>query len=208
LTRVTGGALRGRRLATPPNARTRPTLARVRQALFAALEHLPGGQPAGSVLDLYAGSGALGVEAVSRGWQEVWFVERDPAALQALRRNVQALGLAGRARVLAWDVVRFLASPAFAERRFDLVFVDPPYAVGPRPVLERLGAVAPGRIGLVVAHHPLGEELPAAVGNLVCVWRRRYGRAGLAVYAGGRAGGGSAGNEGSAAEGGPVSGQL
>jgi 16S rRNA (guanine966-N2)-methyltransferase len=118
--RVIAGEFKGRRLHTARGSRTRPTADRVREALFSMLGDVSGAR----VLDLYAGSGALGIEALSRGAETAVFVERDQAALSALRRNLDAVG--AHADVRRQDVVRFLARPAGT---FDLVFCDPPYDV-------------------------------------------------------------------------------
>lgn len=133
MTRIIAGALGGRRLAVPP-AGTRPTSDRVREALFSALEHDPG--LAGvDVLDLCAGSGALGIEALSRGARYALFVESDRRAAAVLRRNLADLGLAGgpgnhaeiRAEVRAATVGVVLARPA--DRAYQVVLADPPYDV-------------------------------------------------------------------------------
>ena len=116
--RVVAGEFRGRRLAAPRGIRTRPTADRVREALFSIL----GDVSAARVLDLYAGSGALGIEALSRGAESVVFVERDPRAVAAIERNLESLGL--KQTVLKQDAVRFIAR---GEGTFDLVFCDPPY---------------------------------------------------------------------------------
>src|SRR5437868_15443204 len=97
--RLTGGLDRGRRLFVPRGSRTRPTAAKVREAIFNIL-----GPPPGPVLDLFAGTGALGLESLSRGAPSAVFVERDPHALSALRRNLKEPGLDGRATVLGADV--------------------------------------------------------------------------------------------------------
>ena len=124
--RVVAGTARGRTLVAPPGARTRPTTDRVRGAIFNALwsrEAVHGAR----VVDLFAGSGALGVEALSRGAAHVTFVDSDRAARQAVRRNVEACGFADRATIVGAPVERWLAAldPAV---RFDLAFCDPPYA--------------------------------------------------------------------------------
>jgi 16S rRNA (guanine966-N2)-methyltransferase len=116
--RVVAGRFKGRRLRAPTGTRTRPTADRVREAVFSILGDVSDAR----VLDLYAGSGALGIEALSRGAATVVFVERDSRAASALRRNLDELGLEQPIR--RQDVLRFLARP---EGTFDLVFADPPY---------------------------------------------------------------------------------
>jgi 16S rRNA (guanine966-N2)-methyltransferase len=143
--RVVAGTARGRPLVAPPGSSTRPTSDRVREAIFNALwaRGLPEGA---SVADLFAGSGALGVEALSRGATHATFVDRDRAALQAVRRNVETCGFADRATIVAGPVERWLGDlPApdgpGGAGRFGVVFCDPPYAYGAWPdLLARLPA--------------------------------------------------------------------
>lgn len=131
MTRLVGGVAGGRRLAVPAGRATRPTTERVRAALFSSL----GGELIGArVLDLFAGSGALGLEALSRGAQSALLVECHPAALRTLRANVAALGLPGAA-VWAGEVMTLLAGDGQA---MDVVFLDPPYEQACEPVLAAL----------------------------------------------------------------------
>ena len=123
--RVVAGTAKGRRLQAPAGDDTRPTADRVREATFNALNSL--GALDGSVLDLFAGSGALGIEALSRGATSATFVDTDGRALAAVRANLEATGLEGSASVVRSDALRFLAGGA---RAFDLVLLDPPYAFG------------------------------------------------------------------------------
>jgi 16S rRNA (guanine966-N2)-methyltransferase len=118
--RVIAGELGGRRLQTARGVATRPTAERVREALFSMLGELDGAV----VLDLFAGSGALGIEALSRGAARATFVERSPQALAALRANVAALALTERSRILGGDALAALRG----NDKYDLVFLDPPYA--------------------------------------------------------------------------------
>jgi 16S rRNA (guanine966-N2)-methyltransferase len=133
--RVIAGELGGRRLVTARGGATRPTAARVREALFSML----GGLEGAVVLDLFAGSGALGIEALSRGAARATFVERAPSALLALRSNLSALELEGRARVVAGDALAALSSGD----KYDLVFLDPPYATA-AAFAEALSSALPG----------------------------------------------------------------
>jgi 16S rRNA (guanine966-N2)-methyltransferase len=151
--RVVAGSARGRTLVAPPGARTRPTTDRVREAIFNALGSRGGveGEP---VADLFAGSGALGVEALSRGAAHATFVDRDRAAREAIRRNVESCGFGERATIVGGTVERWLAglSPG---ARFAVAFCDPPYAFDGWPtLLEALPA------DLVVAESERAVPLP------------------------------------------------
>jgi 16S rRNA (guanine966-N2)-methyltransferase len=128
------GRLGGRRLRAPRGRDTRPTSDRVREALFSMLGPLDGAR----VLDLYAGSGALGIEALSRGAAEATFVDSAPRAVRAVADNLRALGVEG-ATVLRQDARAFLRKAGAAGRQYDLVFLDPPYrrAAGLGPELSR-----------------------------------------------------------------------
>jgi 16S rRNA (guanine(966)-N(2))-methyltransferase RsmD len=150
----------------------RPTADRVREALFARLGPLHEAR----VLDLYAGSGALGIEAISRGAASVVFVERAPRSLAALRENLASLGLGDRARVQPGDAARVIRRLAAEGARFDLVLLDPPYASGEIAralgALRRAGLLAPGATLVIESgrRHPL----PAVAGFEVRD-QRRYG---------------------------------
>jgi 16S rRNA (guanine(966)-N(2))-methyltransferase RsmD len=133
--RVIAGELRSRRLRVPPRG-VRPTADRVRESLFAALGDVSDAR----VLDLFAGTGALGIEALSRGAERAVFVERARPSLSVLRGNLADLALGARSEVLAVDVLRAVALLAERGERFDLVLIDPPYESGLHvPVLEALG---------------------------------------------------------------------
>ena len=169
--RVTGGNLRGRRLRT---ARTgvRPTADRVREALFARLDLLDGAR----VLDLFAGSGALGIEAISRGAKEAVFVERAAGALEFLSGNLAELGLEARTRVLRSDAAAAVRRLGRRGERFDLLLIDPPYAYAElEPLIASIlavGLLAPGAV-LVVERgkrHPVGP-----IEGLRLLDERRYG---------------------------------
>ena len=122
--RVIAGALGGRRLKAPPGRTTRPTSDRVKEALFALLGDLAGAR----ALDLYAGAGGLGIEAISRGAARAVFIERDRRAVRTLRENLDSLGLGSeRAEVRAADVLAALRAARTRAETYDLVFIDPPY---------------------------------------------------------------------------------
>jgi len=180
LVRVIAGEFGGRRLQAPRGLKTRPTSDRVREALFMALEPLAGLQ----VVDLYAGSGALGIEALSRGARFVDFVESDRSARAALGDNLAALDLSGRARVWPLALPAGFARLADALAAADLVLADPPYGGGPaREVLRSLGE--PGRLkpgARVVLEHHTKDELPEVSRALARSRARRYGETTVSTY--------------------------
>jgi 16S rRNA (guanine966-N2)-methyltransferase len=136
--RVIAGSARGRRLATPPGHVTRPTADRVREALFSSIAtELEGAV----VLDLFAGSGALGIEALSRGAEYAVFVERERRAVRTIFTNLGAARLGARASVLEVDAARFCAQPDRRRfpRPFDVVFADPPYTTPDTTIAKLLG---------------------------------------------------------------------
>jgi 16S rRNA (guanine966-N2)-methyltransferase len=173
--RIIGGQDRGRRLRAPRGLRTRPTADRVRVTLFDVVGPAVRGA---RVLDLFAGSGAVGIEALSRGAARVVFVERDPAALRALRGNLAALGASrAAARVVAGDVLAVLPRLVPPEGAFDLVFLDPPYA---GTLAARALAALPGsgvcRPGAeVVVQHSTRTPLPPVAGLEPHRRPRRFG---------------------------------
>lgn len=183
--RVIAGTARGRRLIAPGEG-TRPLADRVKQTLFAILEpDLPGA----AFLDLCAGSGAAGIEALSRGAARAVFVEKDRAAIATIEENLRRASLAGpSAHVVRADAAAWLAGPGTAEGPFDLVVVDPPYA--DTALLERLLALlgddprglllAPG--ARVVAKHFWRDRPPATIGLLASERDRRFGETGLTFY--------------------------
>jgi len=161
--RITGGTLRGRRVRSPKGATVRPTAARVREAVFSVL----GGRVAGArVLDLYAGAGTLGLEALSRGAAFAAFVDRSRENAALVRANVAALGVEDRAWVCSGDALRFLARNAPPGAPYDVVFVDPPYRAGALsavlPALFGADIIAPA--GLAVLEHPRELAVPAGPG--------------------------------------------
>jgi 16S rRNA (guanine966-N2)-methyltransferase len=163
--RIVAGEWGGRRIAAPPGRATRPTTDRVREAWMSAVaDVIPGAR----VLDLFAGSGALGLEALSRGAESAVFVENAPAALRALRENLDALGAGPRARVMRVDALRYVEG--LEAGAFDLAFADPPYGQGfAAALLERFARVP--FAGLLCVEHGRGDELPELPGART----RRYG---------------------------------
>jgi 16S rRNA (guanine966-N2)-methyltransferase len=176
--RLTGGLDRGRRLFVPRGARTRPTAAKVREAIFNIL-----GPPPGPVLDLYAGTGALGMEALSRGAPAAIFVERDAAALSALRRNLRETGFEDRATVFGGDVRGALRRLAGREEKFSWVFLDPPYVKETEGVLGELaGSDLLTACAVVIVEHDKRHPSPQSIGSLFLTDRRQYGDTELSFY--------------------------
>jgi 16S rRNA (guanine966-N2)-methyltransferase len=185
--RVIAGLWGGRRLVAPPGAATRPTADRVREALFSALADVEGN----TVLDLFAGTGALGIEAMSRGAAHATFVENARPALRALRQNIRALELGDVTTVLPIAVERALRTPPWRGHAFDLVLMDPPYAVlrGGR-FTDALGravdqglasSLAPG--GRVILEHASADGArPPEIAGITLQRTRVYGDTALSFY--------------------------
>jgi 16S rRNA (guanine966-N2)-methyltransferase len=183
--RVIAGRLGGRTLVSPSGGATRPTADRVREALFSVLANVEGD----TVLDLYAGTGALGIEALSRGAAHATFVENARPALRALRHNIHALELGPVTTVFPIAVERALRTAPWRGEGFDLVFLDPPYALlrGGRFIDALAGAVdrnvasllRPG--GRVIVEHASAEDAPE-VANITLEKTRVYGDTALSFY--------------------------
>jgi 16S rRNA (guanine966-N2)-methyltransferase len=186
--RVITGSAGGLRLEAPGTG-TRPISDRVKQALFAILETLPGDVWSRPVLDLFAGSGAMAIEALSRGAPRAVLVERDLRAVTVIARNLQRTGLEGHARVVRRDVRSFLSagSAAVGEAPFGLVVCDPPYEQA-EELVDTIGHVATAGEGwltdeaIVVAKHFWKTPLPERPGVMALVRVRRFGETGLSVY--------------------------
>ncbi|MGD9763947.1 MAG: 16S rRNA (guanine(966)-N(2))-methyltransferase RsmD [Candidatus Binatia bacterium] len=181
--RVIAGSAKGRRLRTAAGLAVRPTADRVKEALFSMLGSrftLDGAE----LLDLYAGSGALGIEGLSRGASAATFVEHDGTARRILGENLRQCGFETRATVLASPVERALRSCARERRRFDGVLLDPPYGRGlVDATLRQLAdgdVVRPG--GWVAVEHHADEGPDTAYGDLQLTAAKRYGKTALALF--------------------------
>ena len=169
--RIVGGELGSRRLVRPPPG-VRPTSDRVRESVFGWLDELAGQR----VLDLYAGTGALAIESLSRGARQAVFVDRAPGSLRVIRQNLSQLGLEDRSRVLRGDAARWARRLGRSGERFDLIFVDPPYDAGEAgralsAIVEADLLVCVGTVVVETAkRHPL-----AAVPGLTVLDERCYG---------------------------------
>ena len=180
LMRIIAGEFRGRRLAAV-KGRIRPTSDRVREAIFNVLGPLV---VEARVLDLFAGTGALSLEALSRGARDAVLVEDQGAALEVLRRNLASLGLENQVRVLPIPVQKALKRLAGQGERFTLIFLDPPYerglALKTLTALQRFGLLLPA--ARIIAEHSQRESLPEQVGQLTLRQCRRYGDTQVAFY--------------------------
>jgi 16S rRNA (guanine(966)-N(2))-methyltransferase RsmD len=180
--RVIAGSARGTRLLSPGTG-TRPLGDRVKETLFAILEpDLAGAR----VLDLFAGSGAGGIEALSRGAGDTVFVERDPGACRAIAENLRRARVSERASMVRVDAIKYLRERAASDGPFDVVLIDPPYAE-PHLLEAALASVATAPALLsprawVVAKHFWRTPPPQAVGLLASVRTRRFGETALAFY--------------------------
>lgn len=174
--RITGGELRGRRLRVPEGIR--PTTELARKAVFDIL----GPRVVGAaVLDAAAGSGAFGIEALSRGAAAAVFVEADAGVARGLQANLESLGLERRSRLVRVRVGDYLARGEAASPRYDVVFFDPPYGEdGVEELRGLLNRLAPGG----VLFHERGDDLDPLEGRPTPADRRRYGRTRLLVYRG------------------------
>lgn len=178
--RVVAGTLGGRSLFAPKGQTVRPTPDRVREALFSALGDLEGA----TFLDLYAGTGAISFEAISRGAVRATAVERDKRALEVIKRNATTLDVGPRLELIASDVKTALPRFSAGTKRFDVIFADPPYAEAalllPEVLTTALIVMAEG--GLTVLEHSSREEAPAAPPGLTLERTKKYGETALAFY--------------------------
>ncbi len=182
--RIIAGSFRSRTLEAPAGLATRPTSDRLRETLFNVLAPRIEGA---AVLDLYAGSGAVGLEALSRGAERVTFVERAPAALKAMRANLARLEMTRGFRIAPGSVGSFLRRPDAADL-FDLVFLDPPYEAAAEytAALGLLGGAAAGRLApnaMVIAEHRRKQRLEDGYGRLSRTRLLEQGDAALSFYA-------------------------
>lgn len=172
--RVIAGAAKGRRIETPEGDATRPITDRVKESLFGHLMPIVGGA---RVLDLYAGSGAIGLEALSRGAASARFVERDRDVADLIARNIEHLGMSGDAGVDRADVAAFVRGSA--EHAFDLVFLDPPYALATSEVESVLSSLAAnGWVAIgstVVVRRPRDSDEPSLPDGFESTRVKTYG---------------------------------
>lgn len=174
--RIITGTARGRRLITPEGLDVRPTPEKVKEALFSALQFDIEGR---RVLDLFAGSGQLGIEALSRGAKNATFVDLSPVSVRTIEKNLDTACLKEKARVIKTDYATFCAS---SREIFDIAFLDPPYEEG--LLLPAVKAVLPlmSDYGTVICEHPPHVELPQEIGGFSVSRTYRYGKINITVY--------------------------
>jgi 16S rRNA (guanine966-N2)-methyltransferase len=180
--RVIAGIAKGRRLQSVRGQRTRPTADRVKESLFSILGDKV---TEGWFLDLYAGSGAIGIEALSRGASGAIFVENRRAAVAVIHTNLRQAGFTHLAEVYHGDVGRAIAILAKRELELGCIFMDPPYGQG--QVVESLMAIGQGGLAgentLVIAEHGRGESIPDTIGTLRRIRVQRYGDTEISFFA-------------------------
>lgn len=175
------GSAGGHKLKTLKGSLTRPTSDRVKEALFNIISvRIPGAR----ALDLFAGSGGLGIEALSRGAETVVFVEKNPAAVAVIKENLQRTNLWDRSEVINADAMEALAALEKHGRKFDLIFMDPPYGKklidGALNKVEKSDIIGEG--ALIAAEHDVDDRLPESVGRLKAVRQARYGDTVLSFF--------------------------
>ncbi|HEB13106.1 MAG TPA: 16S rRNA (guanine(966)-N(2))-methyltransferase RsmD [Actinobacteria bacterium] len=179
--RVISGTAKGRRLSAPKGQKARPTSDRVKESLFSILN----GRVIGSkVLDLYAGTGALGIEALSRGAASAFLVDNDALSIEAIKRNLLATGFEQSATVCRQSSVHALDRLIREKKAFDLIFLDPPYRIKKSELEVVIGKAAEclSLRGLMVLEHQSGLLELDAIQNLISVDERRYGDTGLSLF--------------------------
>lgn len=174
--RVITGIARGKRLVTPDGSDVRPTSDKVKEALFSALQFDIEGR---RVLDLFAGSGQLGIEALSRGAESCVFVDNSRASLNLVKKNLEITGLAINAKVVQSD---FSSFAAMCRDTFDIVFLDPPYAAG--ILCDAIKAVLPlmSDFGMIICEYPPEVTIPERVADFFVYRTYRYGKINVSIY--------------------------
>ena len=174
--RVITGSARGRRLITLEGEDVRPTTDKVKEALFSIIQFEIEGR---KVLDLFAGSGQLGIEALSRGAKSAVFVDLSRQAVEVVKKNLEATGFTKSAVVLNTDSIAFAATRA---ENYDIAFIDPPYGKGLLQKALPLVADIMNDGGVIVCEAPYDEEIPEAAGEFILVKTYKYGKIKLATY--------------------------
>lgn len=175
--RIITGTARGRKLRTLEGNDVRPTTDKVKEAMFSAVQfQIPGA----SVLDLFGGSGQLGLEALSRGAEKAVFVDKSKASINVITENIEATGFADKSRVVYMDSTDFLKTD---RNKYDLVFLDPPYNKG---ILEQILPLLENHMnegGRIICEHEQRLELPEKIGTLVLKKKYKYGKIEISQFA-------------------------
>ncbi len=174
--RIITGTARGKRLIAPDGRDVRPTPERVKEGLFSALQFDIEGR---RVLDLFAGSGQLGLEALSRGAESATFVDASDVSIRVINKNIESTGFADKAKVIKQDFKTFAA---MSRDTFDIVFLDPPYLEG--LLMPAVKAVLPlvSDYGMIICEHPIEVELEETVADFSIYKTYRYGKVLVTVY--------------------------
>ena len=174
--KVISGTARGKNLETLDGLATRPTIARVKEGIFSSVQFLI---PGAAVLDLFAGSGQMGIEALSRGAKTAYFVDNSKKSLDTVKRNLKTTKLEQNAKTFAMDYQSFLA---MCSECFDIAFLDPPYKTG---ILQNSLELVPeimNETGVIIAENPLDEEILSNYGNFVLDRQYRYGKIKISTF--------------------------
>jgi 16S rRNA (guanine966-N2)-methyltransferase len=174
--RVITGTAKGKKLRTLDGEDVRPTIERVKEAVFSIIQFEIEGR---RVLDLFAGSGQLGIEALSRSAASAVFIDADKAAVAVVKENLEAAKLADKAAVLQTDAAAFLQT---SDLTFDIIFLDPPYGTGLLQKVLPLAAAKTAPGGIILCESPFGEELPKTIGELKLNRIYRYGKTAVTTY--------------------------
>ena len=179
--RIIGGKFRGRKIKQPELDSVRPTKDRIREAVFNVIA---AAVPGASVLDVFAGSGAYGLEALSRGAEKAVFVDKNPLCVRIINDNISVLGEAGACEVFALDAFKYLEDAHGVKRRFDLVFADPPYNTGAAKnfllKLNQYDILNPS--GILIVEHGGKEALPDAEGFFTLLKHKTYADIAVSFY--------------------------
>jgi len=179
--RVISGFLGGRKIAAPKGLNTRPTSDRVKESLFNILGNFTYEK---RVLDLFAGSGALGIEALSRGADFCCFVDKDSSSIKSIKENIQVFGLQSKSEVYQMNYSQALEAFASSNTSFDLIFLDPPYLKNLVNITlkELMNCNILRKGGLIVAEHSKKDNVDVNMQNLIIVKQRQYGDTVLSFY--------------------------
>jgi len=179
--RIIAGSYKGRKLVSPKGSNTRPTSDRVREAIFSIIGNIVEDT---RILDLYSGTGAMGLEALSRGASQAVFVETDPAALRCLQVNIEAADCRERTRIISRPVLSYLEKTDLSDG-FDLVFADPPYAgdLGTLTLKAISKHAKPLKGCLIILEHAPGRPPETVPDNMHRVDTRKYGNTGVTFLA-------------------------